>query len=225
LTDCNKLDILGQTILVLFQPKNQSKGTNEQMEPLQLPTTSYLILGMLTYREMSGYDLKQLMDKSIKHFYESPAKSQIYAELRRLEAQEYITLRDVVQTQRPDKRLYSITTKGMAAMQHWLEDTTVKPDSFKSPLLLKLFFGHLLPPEALIAQLNDRRCGLLEDLVLCEEKEWDLRDRMQEPLAEEDLLFPLLALRFNMASIRAAIAWTNEALEQLKRRGTTKETP
>ena len=58
------------------------------METVYLPTTSYVILGLLTLREMSGYDLKQLINKSITHFYWSPAKSQIYGELRRLESVE-----------------------------------------------------------------------------------------------------------------------------------------
>jgi len=48
------------------------------VETEYLPTTSYVILGLLTFREMSGYDLKQLINKSITHFYWSPAKSQIY---------------------------------------------------------------------------------------------------------------------------------------------------
>ena len=49
----------------------------------KLSTTSYAILGLLTFDAMSGYDVLKLVEKSIGHFW-SPAKSQVYAELRRL---------------------------------------------------------------------------------------------------------------------------------------------
>ncbi len=93
-----------------------------------LPTTSYVILGLLTFREMSGYDLKQLINKSITHFYWSPAKSQIYGELRRLESHGLVTMREVPQTLRPDKRLYQITPQGTEAMLKWLETSGVEAD-------------------------------------------------------------------------------------------------
>ena len=38
--------------------------------------------------------LKQLINKSITHFYWSPAKSQIYGELRRLESHGLVTMRE-----------------------------------------------------------------------------------------------------------------------------------
>src|SRR5687768_3931891 len=99
------------------------------VDNVYLPTTSYVILGLLTFREMSGYDLKQLINKSITHFYWSPAKSQIYGELRRLESHGLVTMREVPQTLRPDKRLYRITPQGTEAMMRWLEHSGVEPDS------------------------------------------------------------------------------------------------
>jgi DNA-binding PadR family transcriptional regulator len=78
-------------------------------EVLKLPTTSYIILGLLTFEEMSGYDLKLLADRSVKYFYWSPTKSQIYSELRRLESHGLVTMREVIQERRPDKRIYTIT--------------------------------------------------------------------------------------------------------------------
>ena len=42
---------------------------------MNLPTTSYILLGMLNAQERSGYDLKLLLDKQVHHVYWSPAKS------------------------------------------------------------------------------------------------------------------------------------------------------
>jgi len=112
---------------------------------MHFPTTSYILLGMLSSQEMSGYDLKQQLDKSLYTCYDSPAKSQIYGELRRLTQQGWATVMDVTQTHRPDKRVYRITPAGRAALQQWLVSPDVESDGFKSPLLLRLFFGHLVP--------------------------------------------------------------------------------
>src|SRR5207245_822269 len=80
------------------------------------------LLAMLTFREMSGYELKSVIDKSVGHFYMRPALSQIYPELRRLAAHDLVKARKVVQEIRPDKRLYSLTPAGRAAVTQWLAE-------------------------------------------------------------------------------------------------------
>ena len=105
-----------------------------------LPATSYAILGLISFGEMSGYDVKRFADRSIGYFFWSPASSQIYAELRRLRSLGYVRDREVRQERRPDKRLYRITGDGEQALQRWLERSDVTPDMSKSLFLLKLFF-------------------------------------------------------------------------------------
>ena len=97
-----------------------------------LPTTSYAILGLLTFGEMSGYDLKGLADYSIADFFWSPARSQIYAELRRLTSLGFVTEVEVRQERRPDKRIYRLTSPGRRALRVWLELPDVAPDVFAS---------------------------------------------------------------------------------------------
>ena len=63
-------------------------------EHAELPLTAWAVLGMLSFgRELSGYDLKKWADSSLRFFYWSPASSQIYAELRRLERVGYVESR------------------------------------------------------------------------------------------------------------------------------------
>ena len=179
------------------------------------PTTSYILLGMLSSQEMSGYDLKQQLDKSLYPCYDSPAKSQIYGELRRLTQQGWATATEVPQTHRPDKRVYRITSAGRAALQQWLVSPDVESDSFKSPLLLRLFFGHLMSREILMTRLEARRQQLSNELSACEEEAQRLRDQLQEPGAKAQLLHFFLTFRFHMHTLHAALQWSNEAIEQL----------
>src|SRR5919204_127802 len=173
---------------------------------MHFPTTSYILLGMLSSKEMSGYDLKQQLDKSLYPCYDSPAKSQIYGELRRLTQQGWATATEVPQTHRPDKRLYRITPAGRAALQQWLLSPDVESDSFKSPLLLRLFFGHLVPREVLMTRLEARRQQLSDELSACEEEERRLRDQIQEPGAKAPPFF-FLTFRFHMNMLHAALQW------------------
>jgi DNA-binding PadR family transcriptional regulator len=167
---------------------------------------------------MSGYDLKQLINKSITHFYWSPAKSQIYGELRRLESHGLVTMREVPQTLRPDKRLYRITSQGTEAMQKWLENSGVEPDSYKSALLLKVFFGHMLSPSTTTGLLEERRQQVERDLAACQKKAEELRGQLEGSHAEDDLFFPLLTLQRSITLCRADLGWIDEALGQVKQR-------
>ena len=182
---------------------------------MHFPTTSYILLGMLSSQEMSGYDLKQQLDKSLSPCYDSPAKSQIYGELRRLTRQGWATATEVPQTHRPDKRVYRITPAGRAALQQWLVSPDVESDSFKSPLLLRLFFGHLVPHEILMTRLEARRQQLVEELSAGEEQERVLRGQVQESRADAQRLHFLLLFQFHMSMLHAALLWTNDAIEQL----------
>ena len=188
------------------------------METVYLPTTSYVILGLLTFREMSGYDLKQLINKSITHFYWSPAKSQIYGELRRLESHGLVTMREVPQTLRPDKRLYHITSQGTEAMQKWLENSGVEPDSYKSALLLKVFFAHMLSPTMIGGLLEERRQQVERDLAACQKKAEELRAQAAGSKAEDDLFFPLLTLQRSIALFQTDLGWIDETQAQFKQR-------
>jgi len=184
---------------------------------MNLPTTSYILLGMLSAQERSGYDLKLLLDKQVHHVYWSPAKSQIYGELRRLEQAGLATMTEVEQTNRPDKRLYRITPAGREALQQWLASPDVEPDVFKSPLLLHLFFGHLMPRQDLIAQLERRQQKMAAELEGYEKREQEVRDSMQAAGADAHLPFLLLTFQFQRTMLQAAMRWTTEAVTQLKR--------
>ena len=177
----------------------------------ELPATSYAILGLISFGEMSGYDVKQFADRSIGYFFWSPASSQIYAELRRLTSMGYVREREVQQERRPDKRLYRITRDGEQALQRWLERPDVAPDMSKSLFLLKLFFGRLTPVETLIPQLEERRRQAQESLAQFEEMERHMGD-------SEDQIFPHLTLKCGMAHARANLQWAEDALQELSKR-------
>ena len=113
----------------------------------------YALLGFLNYSSMTGYDLKQFMDHSTAHFWHAK-QSQIYMTLKTLEEEGLITSVVEEQQSRPDRRVYTITDSGRAALDAWLAEPLVETEKTKSSLMLRLFFSARLSREALISELR-----------------------------------------------------------------------
>jgi DNA-binding PadR family transcriptional regulator len=176
-----------------------------------LSTTSYAVLGLLTWGDaMSGYDVMKLAERSIGYFW-TPAKSHVYAELKRLAEAGYATERHVEQTTRPNKRMYSITPEGKSALGRWLVEAPIEPSPTKSVITLKVFFGNLMSASALRRQIEEirRRDEDYRAELLAIEK------RIKD---DESLLYPYLTLKAGLAHIQADIHWTDQVLEELERR-------
>ncbi len=119
-----------------------------------LPSTAYAVLGLLmTDTPMSGYEIRKAGEQ-LKYFYWSPAQSQIYSELRRLEALGFVTSVMVAQVGKPDKRMYQITTDGKDTFRTWLNTAPVDPTVTKHAMKLRLFFGESADPAQLTKQLE-----------------------------------------------------------------------
>jgi PadR family transcriptional regulator AphA len=185
-----------------------SSNRTSELEGAGLPTTSFAVLGLLTFGEHSGYDLHQLVEQSIG-FFLTPAKSQIYAELRRLVSLGYAVEREVEQDRRPDKRVYRITASGRRALREWLEEAEVPPDEIKSPFLVKVFFGARMDRGALLSQLKEARREARERLDQLKVIEDAIKD-------QDDLFFPYLTLKSGLAHCRASIRWADEVIRDLE---------
>ncbi|WP_407554211.1 helix-turn-helix transcriptional regulator [Streptomyces sp. Pv4-95] len=125
--------------------------TSGQPPPPRLPLTAWAVLGLLSFRgERTGYELKKWADSSLRFFYWSPAISQIYAELRRLEELGLASSRRSGPEEPRATRRYTITDEGRAALAAWA-DGTDDPGTpvLKHPLVLRLWLGHLAAPGTL----------------------------------------------------------------------------
>jgi len=115
--------------------------------PPQLPTaTGYALLGLLSFgRELSGYELKQWADGSLRFFWSAPAMSQVYRELERLAESGFVEQRSVVRDGTRSTKVYRLAPAGDAAVRAWLAEIP-EPPVLKHPIALRVFFGHLLDP-------------------------------------------------------------------------------
>ena len=176
----------------------------------KLRTTSYAILGLLTFGPMSGYDVLKLAERSIGHFW-SPAKSHVYTELRRLARLGLATEQVVRQEQRPNKRVYAITEEGRSVLELWLTEGPHEPDQVRSPFTVRMFFGGLVAPSSIIARVEEQRRIAERTLEGLRATETEIKD-------DEDLFFPYLTLKAGLAYCEAEIRWADETLVALRER-------
>lgn len=129
----------------------------------------YGLLGMLSKWDATGYDLKKEFDEVMSIFWHSHL-SQIYPELNKLEEKEWIMSKRVTQEGRPDKKVYSITTKGKEELMKWL----IKPldlPKIKDPYLMQTFFMDNIPLSEVILHLQlhvkerEERLEKIKDLI------------------------------------------------------------
>jgi PadR family transcriptional regulator AphA len=133
------------------------------------------LLGVLSLREMSGYDIKRNFDRAV-HFVWNASDSQIYRELRSMEAEGLITSRLVQQEGKPNKRLYQLTDDGISCLDRWLVSPVESPYG-KDSFLMRLFFMGRVDPAEALRVLEERReevAALLESAKERRERFGDL---------------------------------------------------
>lgn len=86
------------------------------------------VLAALLEGESSGYDLAKSFDASVANFW-TATPQQLYRELERLAADGLIEARVVEQERRPNKRMFSLTDAGRAALR---EFTAKRPNPRRS---------------------------------------------------------------------------------------------
>ena len=173
--------------------------------------TELAVLGLLAWAgESSGYELHKRAERSVGFIW-APARSQLYAVLKRLHAEGLVHGRRVRQSERPDKRLFSLTEAGEAVLREWLGTVEVIEPEDRDGVLLKVFFGAHGDPEAGRLQLLDYRRRASERLATYREIE-----RTFEGEAGGDALRRLQTLRFGMALMGASVAWADETLAVLE---------
>jgi DNA-binding PadR family transcriptional regulator len=168
------------------------------------------ILACLTEHPMTGYELAKTFDSSIGFFWKTDHQ-QIYRELSRLRDRGYIRGREVVQTGRPNKLVYTLTQEGRTAFRHWAARPST-PASIKDDLLIRLYALGAVDIEPLRTDLMAR---LEHHRDRAERYERILAKRFPHGTAEPADMGKLLNLRLGLRHERMVAAWCEEAITAL----------
>ena len=172
------------------------------MEP---KAVTWAVLGLLAQRPRSGYEIKQAVDRTIRHFW-AASYGQIYPELRQMEAAGWIQGADDSRGAR-SRRVYTITAAGQREMRGWLygRETHIQ---LRDESLLRLFFADMLPSEHALGLLAARRegyRGMLEYL------------RSLDDGTGPDPTFVDLVYRWGLDYCEWGVAWCDTQESRLRR--------
>ena len=130
-----------------------------------LSGTSYVVLGMLRLGRRTGYDIKQIVDRSVRFFW-AASYGQIYPELKKLEDAGLVRSEADPQGGR-QRRAYELTTSGEQALEEWLRASDVTATEMRDQALLKLFFADAVGPDdaaALARSASERHAEVVAAL-------------------------------------------------------------
>jgi PadR family transcriptional regulator, regulatory protein AphA len=154
---------------------------------MDLSSTAYVILGLVSREPRTGYEIKAVVDKTTRFFW-TASYGQIYPELKRLSEGGLI---EGVDAPRGDRKrtVYAITADGRAELKDWLRKPPQTAEMREEGLLKLFFSGALKPAEAVetLRTMRRRRLDLIEQLRAMEPEK-------TEPSEIEDP-FPLMVLR------------------------------
>ncbi len=177
----------------------------------KIPATAWAVLGILSFgRELTGYDIKNWSDAILHFFYWSPATSQIYTELHRLEELGLATSRTIARDDVREKTVYAITENGVTAFQNWQADVNAEAPVLKHGVLLRVWLGHLAEPDRLREQILDHRFRLMEELDAA-------KDSSAQADAQPDWVYPALVATWAVRRIESEIELTDAMLIDLER--------
>jgi DNA-binding PadR family transcriptional regulator len=155
-----------------------------------------VLLGFLARGDLTGYELKHLMERSVGYFFGASYGS-IYPALKDLEGAGLVRSTRVVQSDRPNKKVYAITPEGEAYFRAALGEAPA-PDTFRSEFLMHLFFGDHHEPERLLELV--RRYREEHEQMIGRLKE------VEEEFRETATSYQMMCLRSGLAHAESRVA-------------------
>ena len=171
------------------------------------------LLGLLTLRKSSGYDLSKLFQESLSYFWVAN-QSQIYRELDKMEELGWVVSSKVEQDARPNKRVYAITKDGNAELLRYLKDDSADELAVvRNPLLMKLFFSSMVDREHALKLLENYR-------EVCRKAMEEVRAQVEEiGEPEESAAKPaywLYSTNYSIAYYEFQIRWIDETVARIR---------
>jgi DNA-binding PadR family transcriptional regulator len=145
----------------------------------ELPITAYALLGLLSFGDaLTGYELKQRADRTLRFYWVSPAMSQVYSELERLHEL------GLVESHGDGRSTsYFLSGRGTSVLADWMNTSPVGFPVLKHPVALRLLLGALMDPATLTKMLEDHLAALDDERTALEQVRSSLvgQDRPGEP--------------------------------------------
>ena len=180
-------------------------------EERRLTTTSYALLGQLSLRPWSTYELAQQKVRYFRYVWPR-AESAVYREVKRL-ANDGLIEGTREQTGKRSRTVYSITDAGLEELKAWL-DTPVSPFAVEFEGMIRLFVAQIGTTDQIIAAIEQVRedAGQMLDFG-GEVKQEYLEGR---GALQDQVFIRVHAIDFFISLLNMVDDWTNRTLEEMR---------
>ncbi|MDZ7958432.1 MAG: PadR family transcriptional regulator [Aulosira sp. DedQUE10] len=173
---------------------------------------AHTILGLLQQQEMTGYDLKNsCFDQCVAHLWPAD-QAQIYRTLDKLVEQGWTSCCVEIQSDRPNRKVYSVTEAGKAEFSRWLQCHQPLP-TVREPLLAQLFFAAQLPNSAITQLLEQQLAARSQKLAECENIQLPT---LGEQCTNREQTMQRLVLELVIRREQTYIDWLKTAINTIK---------
>lgn len=172
----------------------------------------YVLLGLLDTRPMSGYDIKKIVEFSIRDFW-SESYGNIYPTLQKFVTDGLANRTVKKQEGKPDRVVYHITPSGRKELVEWLKEP-YQQRRIRDEFLAKFLFGHLLPIENNI-KLVEKYKESMEDRI-----DWyreTVSNLEEQTIKNRKDLLEYLALLQGIFVRESKLKWCEEVLRTLQK--------
>jgi len=168
----------------------------------------YAILVALSDGPASGYDVAKQFDESVGFFWRA-RQSQIYRELAKLKDKAWATAREIAQTGKPNRILFSITEDGREALAEWSRQPS-QVQELKDDLLVQLYALDHVDLDGLRANILSRQERHRDHLA-----QYEAKHRLLQSSNDITDIGRQLALEVALIYEREWTEWCVRALDRL----------
>ncbi|MDR0616492.1 MAG: PadR family transcriptional regulator [Synergistaceae bacterium] len=176
------------------------------------------LLGLLNYGSMSGYELDRAFKESLSFFWQAQT-SQIYRELNAMERNGWLESERVIQDEKPNKRVYSLTLAGKEEFDRWLTnpEADIKAAmAVRSAFLMRVFFAGEVDDAQVHIMFRDFRKTSLEAAVQLQTVSKSIAEYAELVNNDERRTkYWKIAALFGEIYYRAEIEWAEKAISIL----------
>ncbi|GLC82536.1 PadR family transcriptional regulator [Lacrimispora brassicae] len=180
----------------------------------------YGLLGLLNYGSMTGYELDKAFKDSLSFFWQAK-NSQIYRELDAMECWGWLTSERIIQSEKPNKRVYAITDKGKAELSNWLslpESDIADAMRVRSAFLMRVFFAGETSTEQSLELLRAYREKCLESSKGMNAAHDAIAEYEAVVSDDEKSKYWKIAALYGDAFFHAGLTWADKAIAILEER-------
>tara|TARA_R110002072_G_scaffold48228_1_gene131801 strand:- start:198 stop:743 length:546 start_codon:yes stop_codon:yes gene_type:complete len=112
-------------------------------------------LAVLSQGEASGYEIRKSVEEGPFGHIQDIGFSSIYPALSRLRDDGLVSVTELAQEGRPDKKIYRLTSDGRLSLLNALQDPT-ESDRVRSDFLFRMLFADILPPSVINSMIDAR---------------------------------------------------------------------